>query len=336
MCVNEQWPMANRKPGQNWDHLRYFLAVARTGTLSAAAGRLGTEHTTVARHIQALEDELSSRLFHKSNSGYGLTDAGERLLAGAEAIESAYVFAKAAASSEGQPISGKVRIGAPDGFGSIFLAPRVRALTDRHPRLEIEILVTATAFSLLKREADIAIGLSRPEQMRVVSRRLTDFRIYVYASRAYLKEALPIVVIEDLKKHPFIGFVDALGFASELHYSATVKFDYSDAIGADVDRRIRSTSLLAQLHATLSGSGLCMLPAYLASNYPELVPLLPEQVSVTRSFHMHIHEDHRSAAHVREVAAFISAEVERNHSLFLTPTTRPAASREDVHQYRQL
>src|SRR5258705_12804919 len=115
MCVNERQAMANRKPNQSWDNLRYFLAVARTGTLSAAAEQLGTEHTTVARHIQALEDELNSRLFHKSNSGYGLTDAGEGLIAGAEAIESAYVFAKAAASSEGQPITGTVRIGAPDG-----------------------------------------------------------------------------------------------------------------------------------------------------------------------------------------------------------------------------
>src|SRR2546421_9626981 len=165
--------MANRKPDQNWDHIRYFLAVARMGTLSAAADQLGTEHTTVARHIQALEDELNTRLFHKSNSGCGLTEAGERLLAGAEAIESAYVFAKAAASGEGQPISGTVRIGVPDGFGSVFLAPRLRALTERHPKLEIEILVTATLFSLSKREADIAIGLSSPKQMRVVSRRLT-------------------------------------------------------------------------------------------------------------------------------------------------------------------
>ena len=311
--------MANRKPGQNWDHLRYFLAVARTGTLSAAAERLGTEHTTVARHIQALEDELNSRLFHKSNSGYELTEAGERLVAGAEAIESAYVFAKAAASSEGQPISGKVRIGAPDGFGSVFLAPRVRALTDRHPELEIEILVTATLLSLLKREADIAIGLSSPEHLRVVSRRLTDQRLYVYASRAYLKEAAPIVAMEDLKKHPFIGFVEELLIASELYYSA-VTLNYSDAIGADVERRIRSTSILAQLHATLSGSGLCMLPAFVASSYPELVPLLPEQVSATRSLHMHIHEDHRRAPHVREVAAFVAAEVERNHSLFHAPT----------------
>src|SRR5712671_2893354 len=106
MGVNEWQAMGNKKPSQNWDDLRYFLAVARTGTLSGAAEQLGTEHTTVARHVHALEHELNNRLFHKTNSGYGLTDAGERLLPGAEAIESAYVFAKAAVSSEGQPIGG--------------------------------------------------------------------------------------------------------------------------------------------------------------------------------------------------------------------------------------
>ena len=312
MGINEQQAMGNKKPSQNWDDLRYFLAVARTGTLSGAARQLGTEHTTVARHIQALEDELNNRLFHKSNSGYGLTDAGERLLGGAEAIESAYVCAKAAVSSEGQTISGLVRIGAPDGFGNVFLAPRVRILTDRHPELEIEILASARLFSLLKREADIAIAHSSPDQTRLVSRRLTDFRMYVYGSRAYLNAAAPIGAREDLKKHPFIGFVEEL-FAAE---------DYSDAIGVDIAPRIRSTSILAQLHATLSGSGLCMLSAFVASSYPMLVPVLPEQVSVTLSFHMHIHEDHRRAAHVREVAAFIAAEVERNHSLFHEPTAR--------------
>jgi DNA-binding transcriptional LysR family regulator len=312
MCVNERPAMGNKKPNQNWDDLRYFLAVARTGTLSAAAKQLGTEHATVARHIQALEDELNSRLFHKSHSGYGLTVTGERLLTGAEAIESAYVCAKAAVSSEGQTISGLVRIGAPDGFGNVFLAPRVRILTDRHPELEIEILASARLFSLLKREADIAISHSSPDQMRLVSRRLTDFRMYVYGSRAYLNAAAPIGAREDLKKHPFIGFVEEL-FAAE---------DYSDAIGVDIAPRIRSTSILAQLHATLSGSGLCMLSAFVASSYPMLVPVLPEQVSVTLSFHMHIHEDHRRAAHVREVAAFIAAEVERNHSLFHEPTAR--------------
>src|ERR1700731_437422 len=308
--------MGNKRPNQNWDDLRYFLAVARMGTLSAAAKQLGTEHTTVARHIQALEDELNSRLFHKSNSGYGLTEAGERLLAGAEAIESAYVFAKAAPSREGKKIIGTVRIGAPDGFGSVFLAPRVGALTDRHPQLEIEILTTARPFSLLKREVDIAIAHSSPEQMRVVSRRLTDHRTYVYGSRAYLNAAAPIGAREDLKQHPFIGYVEELLFPPEI--------SFSDAIG--VEPRIRSTSILGQLHPALSGSGLCMLSAFVASGYSTLVPVLPEQVSFTRSYHMHIHEDHRRAAPVREVAAFIAAEVERSRSLFHAPTAIRAAA----------
>jgi DNA-binding transcriptional LysR family regulator len=315
MCANEQQAMANRKPSQSWDNLRYFLAVARTGTLSAAAEQLGTEHTTVARHIHALEEELVSHLFHRSNSGYGLTEVGERLLAGAEAIEGAYASAKAAASTDGQTIGGTVRIGTPDGFGSLFLAPRVRVLTDRHPKLEIEILVTARQFSLLKREADIVIGLSRPEHMRVVSRRLTDYRMCVYGSLAYLEKAAPIVTMQDLKNHPFIGYVEELLFAPQL--------SFAEAIGADIEPRIRSTSVLAQLHATLSGSGLCVLPAFAASSYPTLVPILPEKVSVTLSYHMHIHEDHRRAAHVREVAVFIAAEVERDRSLFFAPTAPP-------------
>ncbi|HEY2537875.1 MAG TPA: LysR family transcriptional regulator [Stellaceae bacterium] len=96
--------MANRKPSQSWDNLRYFLAVARTGTLSAAAEQFGTEHTTVARHIHALEDELNSRLFHRCNSGYGLTEVRERLLAGAEAIEPATLAPGTTAVGASRPL----------------------------------------------------------------------------------------------------------------------------------------------------------------------------------------------------------------------------------------
>jgi DNA-binding transcriptional LysR family regulator len=140
--------------------------------------------------------------------------------------------------------------------------------------------------------SDIAIAHSSPEQTRVVSRRLTDHRTYVYASQAYLSEAAPIAAREDLKKHPFIGFVDELLFPPEVRFS--------DAIG--VEPRIRSTNVLAQLHATLSGGGLCGLPAFIASSNPTLVPVLPDQVSLTHSYHLHIHEDHRKAPHVGEVS----------------------------------
>lgn len=300
--------MSGKRRDQNWDDFRYFLAVARTGTLSAAASQLGTEHTTVSRRVRALEEALHNRLFHKSNSGYELTAAGERLLATAEAMESAFVSAKSTAGRDGESIVGTVRIGAPDGFGSVFLAPRMHKLAEKHRRLGIEILATARLFSLSKREADIAIGLSAPQQMRVVSRRLTDYRLYIYASPAYLDGAKPIRSRKDLKRHPLVGYIEDLLYTQELNYL--------DTFGADVEARIRSTNLLAQVHSTLAGSGLCILPAFIAAAYPSLVAVLPDEVALTRSFHMYLHEDHRKVPHVREAAAFIVAEVDRNQALF--------------------
>jgi DNA-binding transcriptional LysR family regulator len=300
--------MSNNRSHTNWDDFRFFLAVARTGTLSAAAGLLGTEHTTVARRVSTLEGALNTRLFHKSNLGYSLTEAGDKLLAAAETMESASVEAQLAAQNEDHAIIGAVRVGAPDGFGSIFLAPRMHLITERYPKLQVELLATARLFSLSKREADIAISLSTAQHARVVSRRLIDYRLCVYASRSYLESAAPILEPEDIKAHSFVGYIEELLFTPELNYL--------NVIGADVEARIRSTNLLAQVHATLAGSGLCILPAFIASAYPTLIPVLPKQLSIMRSFHMHIHEDHRKAAHVREVAAFIVAEVNRNQSLF--------------------
>jgi DNA-binding transcriptional LysR family regulator len=300
-------PSATR-PNDNWDDYRYFLAVARAGTLSAAAERLGTEHTTVARHIHALERALNTRLFHKSHLGYALTDAGERLLATAEAIESALLASRAAAVGE-QEIAGIVRIGAPDGFGSMFLAPRIHALTARHPRLEVEIFAAARIFSLTRREADIAIGLSGAEHLRVASRRLTDYRMFVYGTKSYLKRAARIRSKADLVHHPFVGYVEELLFSPELSFSG--------AVGVEIPARVRSTNLLTQVHATLSGHCLCIIPAYVAAAFPALVPVLPDAVEVTRTFHMHVHEDHWKSAHVRAVASFIVEEVEANTALFL-------------------
>jgi len=121
-----------------------------------------------------------------------------------------------------------------------------------------------------------------------------------------------------------------IGFADELLFPPEVRF--SDAIG--VEPRIRSTNVLATpRHPDRKRF---LLPAFIASSNPTLVPVLPDQVSFTRSYHLHIHEDHRKAPHVREVSGFIAAEVERNHSLFHEPTARPVASPENMRQNRRL
>jgi DNA-binding transcriptional LysR family regulator len=310
--------MANKQLDDSWDRFRYFLAVARAGTLCAAATQLGIEHTTVARHVRMLEDELKSHLFHRSNQGYELTEAGQRLLLTAEIVESAVVSAKAAAVGE-QQIAGTVRVGTPDGFGTVFLAPRLAALAQLHPMLDVQIFATPRLFSLSKREADIAIGLSVPKQVRVVSRRLTDYRLFVYGSQAYLDTAPPILTVEDMRNHPIIGYVEEMVLAPEANYL--------NAIGPNVEARIRSTSLIAQAHAALGGAGLCILPAFIGSSYPTLAPVLPDKISLTRSFHMHIHEDHRKAGHVRAVASFIADEVRRNAAVFHGPDLTGSATK---------
>jgi DNA-binding transcriptional LysR family regulator len=299
--------MAGRKRTQNWDDLRHFLAVARSGTLSAAAEALGTDHTTVARRILRLEERLGSSVFYRSNTGYDLTASGERLRPIAEAMEAGYIAA-AALPSENPAVSGTVRIGTPDGFGTFFLAPRIGKLARQHPRLEIELLATARLFSLSKREAEIVISLTSPEHTRVVSRRLTDYNLCLYAARDYLAAHAPITSTSDLKNHDFIGYIEDMLFTPELNYLNT--------IGEGINPRIRSTNLIVQIQATLANNGLCVLPVFIARNYPELTPILPETTSLKRAFFMHIHEDNRKSPQVRAAAAFIAAEVALAANLF--------------------
>lgn len=299
--------MAGLRKSENWDDLRYFLAVARAGTLSAAAESLGTDHTTVARRVQRLEEQLAETVFYRSSMGYSLTPAGEKLQPIAEAMEAGYLAA-AATQSANPVVSGTVRIGAPDGFGTWFLASRIHKLAARHPKLEIELLVTARVFSLTKREADMVISLTAPEHLRVVSRRITDYRLMVYASRGYLASHPKITHPADFAKHDFVGYIEDMLFTTELNYL--------NAIGTGIRARIRSTNLIAQVNATLAGAGLCVLPSFIARTYPELTPVLPEKVSLRRSYFMHVHEDSSKAANVRAAATFIATEVSEAQPVF--------------------
>lgn len=292
----------------NWNDLRYFLAVARAGTLTTAAQRLRADHTTVSRRVSALEEALRVTLFERRPSGLTLTAQGERLKQTAEAMESAAFLAQSMVADGDLSLSGAVRIGAPDGFGSCFLAPRIGALCQRHPDLEVQLVAMPRVFSLSKREADIAISLSCPQEGRLYARKLTDYRLGLYASAGYLDSHPPIADRADLAGHSFISYIDDLIFAPEL--------DYVQAIG-DIAPRIKSSSLVAQVNATVAGAGLCMLPAFIARAEASLRPVLPEQVSITRSFWLIVHEDMRALARIAMTADFIADAVRREQGLFL-------------------
>ncbi|MAZ04484.1 MAG: hypothetical protein CMN56_15225 [Sneathiella sp.] len=148
------------------------MAVCRTGKVSVAAKSLQVNHATVSRRIAALEQAIDARLFEKTESGYHLTDVGEKLLSFAEQIESVALEANEQISREASQLSGSVRIGAPEGFGSFYLAPRVPQLTEKYPGLKVELVALSRHLSLLKREADLAVSLARPKSDRLYARKL--------------------------------------------------------------------------------------------------------------------------------------------------------------------
>ena len=119
----------------DWDNLRYFLELARTGTLVGAARRLGVEHTTVSRRIQALEKQIGDTLFAREAGGHRLTEAGRHLLPGIEAMETAVLGVERLMPAPGSGPSGVVRVGATEGFGTLILAQHLARLTQKNPHL---------------------------------------------------------------------------------------------------------------------------------------------------------------------------------------------------------
>ena len=295
-------------PDFDWDALKTFLAVARTGRLTAAAQRLGADHSTISRRITQLETSLKTSLFDRAPTGYSLTVHGERLLPHAEAMESLSLAAQTEVGEADLSISGQVRIGAPEGFGSYFLAPRLGILAERHPELSLQIVALPGVVSLSKREADIAIHLSPPREGRLVARKLTDYRLGLYASPDYLHARPPLQRREDLPAHRFIGYIEDLLHAEEL--------DYLRQGDIPIEAQIKSSNLIAQLHAARAGAGLCVLPHFIARDEPDLISVLPREVELTRAFWLVTHADLKGLARIRETMDFIAAEVKGARALF--------------------
>jgi len=292
----------------DWDTLRYFLEVARTQRASAAARRLGVEHTTVSRRIRALEAELGTLLFEKSRgAGFLLTDDGQRLFVHAEQMESALQSAREALSGVGQAPSGHLRIGATEGFGSYVLTPLAADFQCRYPHVTLDILPVPRFVSLSKREADLAITLDRPQRGPYVCSKLCDYTLRLYGTPGYLAAHPPIQDRADLARHSFIGYVDELVFSDGLRY-------LEDLLpGSRVV--LRSTSVIAQYHAALQGRSLAILPCFIAAQDERLQPVLPDEVAITRSFWMYCHEDLHRLKRVSVLWDFLRRSVARNAAL---------------------
>ena len=292
----------------DWNDVRAFLAVARSGRLTAAAARLGVDHSTLSRRIASLEHALRTKLFDRSPAGYTLTEQGRRLLPIGEEMERLAIGAGEAVGGSATSVAGTVRIGSPEGFGSYFLAPRIGRLKALHPRLTVQLVAAPAVFSLARRDADIVVSVSRPPAGRLTVAKLIDYDLGLYAAPGYLQDAPAIESSQDLSRHRFISYIGEL-----LHFP---ELDFLQHVAPGGTTSVESSNLVAQLRATLAGAGLCVLPAFLAGEEEGLVRVLPEEISLTRSLWLTVHQDLAELARVRAAVGFIRDEVEKARGLF--------------------
>ncbi|KRA58798.1 LysR family transcriptional regulator [Agrobacterium sp. LC34] len=291
----------------NWDDVRIFLAVARSGQILAASKRLGLNHATLSRRLTLLEQALKTQLFIRRTNGCEMTEEGQRFLGAAERMETEMLNAQANLGRVDMAVAGTVRIGAPDGLGVSFLAPRLGRLTARYPDLKIQLVPVPRSFSLSQREADIAITIERPEQGRLMFSKLTDYSLGLYASADYLAEYGTPDDVEALKRHRRIGYVEDLIFSPSLNYTGEIMRDW--------DAAFEISSATGQTEAVRSGAGIGILHNYIAGQYPELLRIMPH-ISISRSYWTAYHESARQLVRVRTVVDFLQELVAEERRIF--------------------
>lgn len=266
----------------DWDDLRIFLAVARAESLSGAGKTLRVDPATVGRRISRLEDRLGARLFTKTPQGYSLTENGLRLMEPALSVEKACATAGDALTARSDSLTGQIRLGAPDGSANYLLPQVLTQIVAEHPGLDIQLVALPRVFNLSKREADMAIAVSRPETGRLTVQKLTDYRLHLAASQAYLAKHPPVLSTADLKAHRIVGYIPDMIFDKEL--------DYLGELGVTAPQ-ISSNSVSVQTQLMRAGAGIGMVHAFAMPFAPELVRVLPDQFALTRSFWLVRHAD---------------------------------------------
>ncbi|MFZ2103635.1 MAG: LysR family transcriptional regulator [Oricola sp.] len=292
----------------NWEDGRLFLAVARAGQMLGAAKVLGINQATLSRRMASLERSLGVNLLIRRATGCELTEDGEALAASLERVEAEFMQAQSAFTQAEMQVTGTVRIGAPDGFGVSFLAPRLAEFSNRHPMLTIQLVPVPQAFSLSKREADIAVMVGRPEQGRLIAQKLTDYTLGLYASRGYVDaNGLPAST-EDLRAHRLVGYVEDLIYAPSLNYATSFWPGWRS--------RIEISSATGQLEAVRAGAGIGVLHDYLAAGHRDLVPVLPD-LSAQRAYWIVHHESLRGLARIKAATAFLAEAVKAEADRFV-------------------
>jgi DNA-binding transcriptional LysR family regulator len=294
--------MADKKRTENldWEDLRYFVALARYGTLSATARELRVNHATVARRVASLETRLARPLFDRRPDGYAVTAEGKAVLDEAQAMDEAALSVLRRLDA-GTELTGLVRLSVGRVLAERFLIDRLRAFHERYPAIDLEVTGGSRVVSLARREADIALRYGAPKDSELVARRVAKIAFGLYASPAYRDK------IAAGATPAFIGFDEESDFVAEAAWLAR-RFG---------ERRFsfRSSSQTTQAAAARAGYGVALLPRYVAADDSALAEVLPGERLPERDVWLLIRRDLRKVPRVRAVADYLIEIFRRDRRL---------------------
>jgi DNA-binding transcriptional LysR family regulator len=291
----------------DWDDLKVFLAVARTGNLAQTARLLRVDHSTVSRRVAQLETALGYGVFERSRMGFRMNEQGERLLVRAEAIESEIIGIRGE-TQEAVNAAGTVKLATMEGIASLYLAPRIVLLKEIAPKLRLELITSPQVIHVNRREADLFLSFFKPTGQGLVSQFLGAFKLHLYANPKYIqsKGGAPLTK-EALREFDFITYIDDLIQVDSVRW-------LRDVID-DVPFVFNSNSMIAQMMAAVGGLGVVLLPRFSVHKNSSLVPILPDVMTTTREIWLNVHQDLQFAPRIKTVVNFLKQQVEKDIAL---------------------
>ncbi|MDY0871512.1 LysR family transcriptional regulator [Dongia rigui] len=273
----------------DWDDLRYFMALADSGSLAAAARKLGVEHATVARRVAALEDRLGTALVDRRTRRTQLTEAGRKVASRTRAMEDEAFAIERDLLGNGPEAAIELAVSAPPQL-AVLVARRLVAFQSVQPTLRLTLLGQTRNVSLQRREADIALRLFRPQDDGLIIRKVGTLCYRLYGSSAYLSA-------HRQSDRDFIGFDEGL---DDLPQQVWLKAQMGDK-----PMVLRSNDLGVQAEAAAAGIGLAVLPAFAAKAH-QLKAADPKAPVFMRDIWLTFHRDLQKNAAVKATAAFLA------------------------------
>lgn len=287
----------------DWDKLRIFHAVADAGSLTHAGDVLHLSQSAVSRQIRALEESLSTVLFHRHARGLILTEQGELLFDATKSMTRRLDAASARIKDSAEEVFGELKVTTTTGFGTLWLAPRLPALYEKYPDLNIDLMLEERVLDLPMREADVAIRMKEPSQADLIRKKLLSVRMRLYASQSYIDRNGDLEAVEDIGKHRLICQAPN---AFQVSAGAILT---QELLSHDKPRLLHMNNYFGVLQGVLSDLGIGVLPDYLVQDFPQLVRMLPDVESAEVPTFLAYPEELRQSKRIMAFRDFVQDEI---------------------------